>query len=100
MGSSASFAVGSGNSINGSATYSSALGQGLTVDFDSSVVIGSHNQPKVSQVISNGPTVLVLSSGNGISGHADEKKNVMEVYKDGSVIINEPQGDISMGIFQ
>jgi len=36
--------------------------------------------------------------GKGTYG-AGNQKNAFEVHSDGTVIINEPQGDISMGIF-
>lgn len=95
---SSTIAVGEGNIAGGTASVT--VGNYLHTVSQNSMTIGTHNQPSSQQVIPNGPTILVLSSGNGIPNDDDEKRNVMEVYKDGTIIINDPQGEVSMGVFE
>jgi hypothetical protein len=54
-------------------------------------VIGTFNTSKTNQVISYADTILILGNGTGVSTDPpeDEKRNVL-VYKDGTIIINQP----------
>lgn len=80
-----SFASGLGNDVIGD--YAGAIGAYLINNENESVVVGAYNEVK---------TDLQFSVGIGDSSG---RSNALEVYKDGSVMINEPQGDIPMGIY-
>ena len=79
--------VGDVNSLTRSAA---AIGSYLTNTNDLSVVVGYANANKPG---------LRFSVGCGDASYAIYK-NGLEVYDDGVVVINEPQGDIAMGSYE
>jgi len=95
-----SFATGNYNSVLGSESFaagrsndvtahrSSVMGYGIVVTEDDAVVVGKFNEDK------SGVQFVV---GNG--GYYTSRKNAFEVHKNGDVIVNKEQGDISMGGF-
>lgn len=83
--SSDSFASGWNNDVT--ANQAMALGYALVNAETRSTVVGEYNAAK------NDVRFVV---GNGDSG---SRSNALEVYKNGDVIINKEQGDISMGAF-
>ncbi len=82
-----SVAFGHGNDI--AASYSSAMGKGLLITTNKTNVVGEYNEDTVG-------ADMRFVVGNGDSG---SRSNAFEVHKDGSVIINQSQGDIDMGGF-
>jgi hypothetical protein len=84
--------VGFGNALN--ASNSAAIGSSLATDSSDSLVVGRFNEDPGDLVLPNAATIFVLGKGTSA-----EKANAMEVYQDGTVIINERQGDIPMGIY-
>jgi len=86
---------GSGTLSVGSNTWNAAnnslsAGKNLWVYDEASTVIGQWNKNTGTGT----DEVFVIGIGSASPG-----ANAMEVYRDGTVIINVPQGDISMGIF-
>jgi len=67
-----------------------SAGKGLIVRDDNSVVVGKYNK------VTSGTEAFIVGIGNNSS----PGENAFEVYMNGKVIINKPQGDISMGIYQ
>jgi len=92
--------VGYGNTLD--ASSAAAIGSSLSTHYDDSLVVGSFNLPAANLTKPNSPTAFVV--GIGYAGTSSPwiptKKNALEVYKDGTVIINERQGDVLMGDFE
>lgn len=74
----ASVALGKDNAV--SAASSAAIGESLVVGQASQVAIGKFNENKAN-------TVLEVGGGTGVSGDADERKNLMEVKSNGDLNI-------------
>lgn len=81
-----SFASGRMNDIT--ADESAAIGEGIVITDDNATVVGTYNEDKASV------RFVVGVGADGVS-----RSNALEVHDDGSVIINQAQGDISMGGF-
>ena len=77
-----------GNYHVGEASGSAAIGTFLNNPNSNSLVVGKWNK------FESGAYFVV---GNGPNG--SNKKNAFEVHSNGDVIVNEPQGDIPMGIY-
>lgn len=90
-----SMAVGLGN-VMGSAQstryHALAVGRYLTVDDDYSVVVGEHNDS-----VTGGAYFVV---GNGSAVGQGQEGNLLEVRRDGQIIVTAPQGDIPVGIYE
>lgn len=94
-----SFAVGYYNNIFGNycqtsgaynditADYTTTLGYALEATTNNATIVGKYNEDKAG-------VLFVVGQGDSIV-----RKNALEVHDDGSVIINQAQGDIDMGGF-
>lgn len=81
-----SFATGYNNDVT--ADNCSVLGKGLVSTTDNATTVGQYNENKAG---------VLFVVGKGTSGSA--RSNALEIHDDGSVIINQSQGDIDMGSF-
>ena len=91
--------VGWGNFAGASSSV--AIGGSVVTHSINSLVVGTFNTAAADQVIPNGDTVFILGNGTGVPTDPPEvkKSNVLEIYKDGTIIINKHQGDISPGVY-
>ena len=78
--------VGYGNANSGG--YSGTIGYGLIAYSDYCLAVGKYNK--------NTSATELFVIGRGTSS---VPANAFEVHDDGTVIVNEPQGDVEMGIF-
>ena len=86
-----SMAVGYTNSVVNA--DSMAVGRYLVVADGQCLVVGQY-----SLTSPGGPSHFIV--GGGFGTEPGERKNLLEVRKDGQIVVSEPQGDISMGPYQ
>jgi hypothetical protein len=82
-----------GNNSTGSATYSATIGYGLASSWGYCTLLGHYNSQTL-RLATSWPLFVV-----GCGPTPEVRRNAVEVYADGNVIINKAQGDILMGEF-
>jgi hypothetical protein len=82
--------IGGDNNNATNAASSATLGSHLINNWGYSTVIGQYNAYQ-----GGGDLAFVI----GIGASDNSRKNAMEVYKDGSIVVPKRQGDIKMGEF-
>lgn len=106
-----SVAIGTSNIATGSAAAafnqnnvasggnSTAFGNGSRANGRAEFVVGEYNVLSGGSGNTISGNDVLFAVGNGSGPEEVNRSNALEVRRDGSVIINSPQGDISMGIF-
>ena len=102
--------IGSDNYIN-NADHAIAIGKNLSVDSKETVAIGKYNEPIVASSEEE-EAILVVGTGTGVANDSDMRNSLLirkngdiemgeGVLKiqEGKVLLEAPQGGISMGIF-
>lgn len=98
--------IGYNNYVTGS--QSQTIGTGLIANKNYQITLGKYND--TSTIIGEPNRILVVGNGNGIVSDPQERSNALIVYQTGDlsvqqdvyarkVILDEPAGDISMGIY-